>query len=250
MHDPMTVAHEIKYPWVHSRHNGHAYRAPFITIWHVDPELHGDDDSCGFSFPKIPENLRKRIKDFAFWEGHDPYYLRSATKEWQGSMQEAECLYRSLVLLTARALDIRMSVEEATLYAIERIHNSGVEGAARVFCWLPGYHCNGEDHPQKRSDHLAGIMRGIASDLLRKRRRWWQHPRWHIHHWKIQVHPLQQFKRWAFSRCAGCGNGFSWGYCPTSNQWDSGGPRWFRNEPHSYHSECCGKSAAAAPTEA
>ena len=50
--------------------------------------------------------------------------------------------------------------------------------------------------------------------------------------------------------CAGCGKGFSWGYCPTSNQWDSGGPRWFRSEQHTYHSECCGKSAASAQTEA
>jgi hypothetical protein len=57
-------------------------------------------------------------------------------------------------------------------------------------------------------------------------RPWWRHPRFHLHHWKIQIHALQDFKRWAFSRCAGCGRRFSWGYAPVTGQWNSEGPRW------------------------
>lgn len=34
MHDPMTVAFEIPRPW------------PLVTVWHVDPERDGTDDSC------------------------------------------------------------------------------------------------------------------------------------------------------------------------------------------------------------
>jgi hypothetical protein len=39
----------------------------------------------------------------------------------------------------------------------------------------------------------------------------------HVHHWQIQVHPWQHFKRWAFERCEHCGRGAPWGYCPVSH---------------------------------
>jgi hypothetical protein len=45
-------------------------------------------------------------------------------------------------------------------------------------------------------------------------------------------------KRWLFSRCAGCGKRFPWGYAPISASWESDGPRWFRGERSVYHHEC------------
>jgi hypothetical protein len=36
------------------------------------------------------------------------------------------------------------------------------------------------------------------------------HPRWHVWHWRIQIHPLQQFMRWAFDRCEVCRGRFRW----------------------------------------
>ena len=62
--------------------------------------------------------------------------------------------------------------------------------------------------------------------------------RWHLWHWHIQVHPVQQFKRWAFSRCSKCGGRFRWGYSPVSGSWHGTGPLWFRSERNTYHSEC------------
>lgn len=64
------------------------------------------------------------------------------------------------------------------------------------------------------------------------------HPRFHFWHWRIQIHPLQHFKRWAWGRCCRCGKGFSWGYAPVSGSWDSKGPQWFRSEENVYHSDC------------
>lgn len=50
MHDPLTVAFEIKYPWRTPtpvpKLWPHGYRRTFITIWHKDPERDGTDDSC------------------------------------------------------------------------------------------------------------------------------------------------------------------------------------------------------------
>ena len=36
-------------------------------------------------------------------------------------------------------------------------------------------------------------------------RKWYQHPKWHIHHWSIQFHPFQQFKRRYWDKCSICG---------------------------------------------
>ena len=69
-------------------------------------------------------------------------------------------------------------------------------------------------------------------------RAWYKHPRWHIWHWRIQVHFLQALKRRLFSRCSRCGKSFAWGYAPMSDSWNSSGPRWFRGESGVYHHEC------------
>jgi hypothetical protein len=45
MHDPLTVALEIKYPWKRKTSLG-SYRESFITIWHKDPCKDGSDNSC------------------------------------------------------------------------------------------------------------------------------------------------------------------------------------------------------------
>jgi hypothetical protein len=70
------------------------------------------------------------------------------------------------------------------------------------------------------------------------KRPWYKHPKWHIHHWRFQVHYVQRLKRFLFSRCARCGKRFSWGYSPISSSWSSGGPKWFRSEKTVYHHEC------------
>lgn len=45
------------------------------------------------------------------------------------------------------------------------------------------------------------------------------HPRWHVWHWRIQIVPLQQLKRFLFARCAVCKKGFRWNESVIGN-WD------------------------------
>jgi hypothetical protein len=40
-----------------------------------------------------------------------------------------------------------------------------------------------------------------ASHEWTRRTRWRLHPRWHVWHWRIQVVPLQNLKRWLWGRC-------------------------------------------------
>lgn len=62
------------------------------------------------------------------------------------------------------------------------------------------------DHPA----HLRFQTLKRAVDVWRERSKFRIHPRWHIWHWRIQIHPLQKFNRWLFSRCYRCKGGFGW----------------------------------------
>jgi hypothetical protein len=245
MHDPMTVAFEIRYPWRAYRASeartsfDRTYRRSFMTIWHVDPERGGSDDSCGWSSPHLTIAQRDRLKSFAWTEARDPYFLRCGQQAWAGTRVEAEALYRALILHVADMVGIRLTFDAAAKMAAQAIHYPDCADRASVFCFVPGYHTyTTEDRRDDREAKFLGACAWIARELLRDRRPWYRHPRWHFRHWKIQVHPLQALKRWAFSRCAGCGRRFPWGYSPVTFSWNGGGPRWFRSERDVYHSEC------------
>lgn len=240
MHDPMTVAFDIRSPFKQaSPLFPKGYREHLITIWHVDPQRDGSDDSCGWSFVRLTPRQIERLKNAAWMEGRDPYFLRMQSQEWKGSRHEAEAIYRGMILFVCQVLRLPMTFEEAAKLAATTIHKPDCVDSAGALCFLPGYHTNSqEDRPEAREDVFFRRMRGIAFEVLTARRPWYRHPRWHVWHWKIQIHPVQKFKRWAFSRCAKCGQRFSWGYAPTTGQWSGGGARWFRSEAHVYHRNC------------
>ena len=98
MRDPLTVAHEIKAPWKrHYPGSKDSYRPNLITIWHVDPEKDGSDDSCDFSGRRRPLRPRERrlfdlLNRFETVIGNDPFYsehkdqvsdLYAALWEWR-----------------------------------------------------------------------------------------------------------------------------------------------------------------------
>jgi len=277
----MTVAHEIKYPWWRNKpwpkkfqHRGEGqftwkhsmkeadrkgrdphwqegYRDTFITIWHVDPEKDGSDDSCGWSWPKVSKKQRERLRNAAWSEGYNPHFLQCRERSWTGTVVEAESLYLGMVLLVARVLRLKFRFDELQRYAAEAIHiGSGCGKAGDVFCFLPGYHTNSQkDSKEYRQEHFTGILCGIARGLLDMKRPWWKHPKWHFWHWKFQCHPLQMFKRWVFSRCSTCGNRFRYGESVVTNSWHSTGPRWFVSE-RDVHCEKCSGAKASIPENA
>jgi hypothetical protein len=222
MHDPMTVAFDI---------------GRFATIWHCDPESNGSDDSCGYSIPHLTERQRERLKAFAWSESHYPYFLRGESKEWRGSRSEAEAIYRGLLLHVADCIGVPFTFEQAARQAAIEIHNVDCIDRAGVLCFLPGWHSNfAEDRREDRERAFLDKISGIARRMLAARRPWYRHPKWHIHHWSLQVHAIQQFKRWAFTRCATCGKRFKYGESGIGT-WSGRGPSWFRSETLT-HMEC------------
>lgn len=159
MHDPMTVI----------------YSCRLFTLWHVDPERDGTDDSCDWF-------NRGKAEDRA-----DPR---------RGAVYEA-------------------------LWDMETLLDNS-----------PHY----PDSPEHQA--FQPLKRAVRAALRPESRRWWRHPRWHVHHWKVQIHTVQSLKRWLFSRCCRCGKGFRWGEAPVSGNWNSDGPKWFRGEEGIYHGEC------------
>lgn len=308
MHDPMTQAFVIPYGWrTETFKNGTKWRywKPLITIWHVDPERRGNDDSCGWSRPPMTVRQREIIKQLAGDEARDPWFMSLSAKANQNPV-ECEAYVRGAFLVVSRCLENSgyrrgVTLEEATKWASIMVHNS-IDNFRSSLAFLSGYHSNwyrdGEPNTTEqdkfwREEQAKSFFGAIMGYILRERRHWWQHPKWHVIHWKrrlnynkpierelrdlaedrcapmfeykywglplpcvgwsLQIHFLQTFKRWAFSRCSKCGKRFAWGYSPTTNSWNGTGPRWFRSEPDVFHgncdqpqSECC---AMAEPKE-
>jgi hypothetical protein len=69
--------------------------------------------------------------------------------------------------------------------------------------------------------------------------------RFHVHHWKIQVSPLQELRRRLLTRCAWCGGrSRKRDSVNHSHQWDGPRGRWWRGEPGLYHLDCSSVSRA------
>lgn len=69
--------------------------------------------------------------------------------------------------------------------------------------------------------------------------------KWHVHHWRLQVKPFQDLRRWALTRCAWC-NGRHTKLDPVNNStsWDGPRGKWWQGEPGLYHRHCVAFSHA------
>lgn len=95
----------------------------------------------------------------------------------------------------------------------------------------PGGHDSGEvcKHYVRRQDPVTGKW---STTFLHG----WK---WHVHHWEIQVGPLQALRRWALTRCEWCrGRDRKGDYVNCSLSWDGPRGRWWQGEPGLYHADC------------
>ena len=211
MHDPSTVAFEIKFPWWRTFH-GKRYFAPFITIWHEDPETDGSDDSCGW-FKRARHCDQDKLKAF---EGDLKFDWDA---EWGGYFDASgRPLYSvSAIVLNAvrqaawhhygksrrkRDRFMRKHLPDILFFAentVDSMHPS-VTGRYGI-----------EKDRNERIRHFASI---IYPWVVRQDQKWWQHARWHFWHWRFQIHPLQKLKRRLFTRCDKCGKPFGWNESP------------------------------------
>ncbi|AYN57847.1 hypothetical protein HOU49_gp60 [Arthrobacter phage Eileen] len=71
------------------------------------------------------------------------------------------------------------------------------------------------------------------------------HWQWHVHHWKLQIHPLQHLRRWALTRCEWChGRSHKGDLVNHSLQWDNEKSPWWKGERGLFHSDCSSIASA------
>lgn len=229
MHDPQTVAWEIRNPFVKKKHG---YRPSLITIWHVDPQRDGSDDSCGwFIRPRhLPKGLVESVvKEFeSEWDrthkGEDGFVYNCG---WFNPEGENVISVRGIVLnmyIYAAKIVLNKNGKERPgrmwkkawkfinanyaeiMYFAENNRDSIRDTLVRKF----QIGCNVEYTAEKRKEMIWECAYIVSSDIARRSRKWYQHPRWHIHHWKIQFHPWKKLKRRYWDKCYVCGKrGFS-----------------------------------------
>jgi len=251
MHDPMIVAFDIHLPLgkTHILPSGKKWKSKntLLTIWHNDPETDGSDDSCGWSSPKTTDREKKIIDDILNWEKDFPFFssdamvhisiLENPKYEFR-QLPVGDCLGYVAAAWghIAWARDKRRKLTAGEWWEVSSLATNPNDNLRAVL----------SDHERKPSERAKHFLYCVMRAYLRYHRPWYRHPRWHVKHWKLQCHPLQTLQRWLFSRCAGCGKRFQWGYSPTSSQWEGTGPRWFWSERGVYHQECYPVNSAPA----
>lgn len=225
MHDPSTVAFELRYPWRAYRHPRNefekGYRNSWCTIWHVDPCKDGTDDSCGW-FQRARHGdkavLEKIVKRFEmdwdrvfesdggtsypcgyFLPNGDPHFsvhgivlnlfFMAAIEVFSGEPGEwgkaKRYMHRHLV-------DILIFAENP----VDSLH----DGITRKFEWG----CKEPYTKRARDERIRSMAGCIYAWILRDIRPWYRHPRWHIHHWKVQFHFFDRIRNKAKAQAVQC----------------------------------------------
>lgn len=250
MHDPQTLA--FSFP----PYGGALYRLKSVIgfdIWHVDPERPTEgqrsDDSCGW-FDRRP----REYADAVVYVLAQKDVMHEIERSIATAIPVTGCYGHTyprmplgetlaICLLVARELELRRwwngqngqqgachSRWRKLLTRKRRVDDLACDLALTVYDNLSSI------------ESAEGMVRLIAAALHRRFKPWWRHPRWHVHHWEVNIDLVRNVRR-MFQRCAGCGKRFSFGYCPTSFSWDGNGPY--------FHGECARDPAAVRrPTDA
>lgn len=231
MHDPMTVAFDIKNPFVRGD-----YKPSLITVWHVDPERDGSDDSCDWFGGKrgMPEGVLADIRRVFAFEGRD-----------DGSMSWFGCDKYSPDLIGVGLAMFRIAANNHFGHWSKAADKFLRNNLFDILFFIDNS-CDSINSELRRADAASGRERQEILDrlayvvyawILRRNRPWWKHPRWHVWHWRIQFHPWQNLKRRWWDKCCRCGKrGFPPGEAAIGN-WD-GDQIW--------HAKCAGKEPTHA----
>lgn len=221
MHDPLTQAFTIN-PLREKRRDG-SYRGPLITIWHKDPEKDGTDDSCGWTFPKITKEEREyldKVVDSQYDQLFSKKVALEENKSYASICYNQDCF--------------------GTIYWLWRHFNK----RNSKIKWQYGKHLSNKDlqhvmslatDPNDNFQHyfedgpmdkesFSTVVRLVYRSWKRTKRKWYQHPKWHVHHWKVQFNFIQNIYRRYFEKCYICNErGFepdkrTWSYKGASHQ--------------------------------
>lgn len=228
--------------------------SPFIgfDIWHLDPERRAEgqraDDSCGW-FDRRPREYADAVA-YLFKDEttlHEINLLLARRVEtlapFYKGVSERQLAYPrlaagdtlALCLMVARELESRrwwngQNGKEGACRSWWRktfTKRRDVDGLAFDLALNPLDNLSSIDTPQAFISLIAGAMG-------RHFKPWWKHPRWHVHHWKVNFNLPRNLRRMLIDKCGTCGKRLGWNYCPVSDG------------SKLHHSDCYGMGAAMA----
>lgn len=226
MHDPMTQAFriEIPMPW---RVPGFLKNDPSMwatlhiaTVWHVDPETDGSDDSCGW-FKRArhgnPKVLERIIKEFeADWDrtwtydpnedcGSDEEEIKRGKTTYPcgwfnvGGMPRFSVMAITLNMMFIAAnqhfkCDGRTNWKKSKRFLEEHLLDILLFSENTVDSLHDSLTLKfGKDQP--RNERIRQFAEIVYGWVLRESQPWWKHPRWHVWHWRVQIELFQWIKR-------------------------------------------------------
>ena len=170
MHDCHTKILDIKFPFK----NKYGYRETLITIWHKDPGKYGSDDSCGWFMRSYhgDKEMLKKIKS-SIVHGIALNMFKCASWEFFNHNRKKQNKW-----MKNNLYDILNFAENP----IDSLRDD-ILGTFRIGCGSPY-------NREESLNHYATVIYGW---LLRENRKWYRHPRWHIHHWSISFYFMKNF---------------------------------------------------------
>lgn len=225
MHCNKSVAFEF-YLGSKKRKNGN-YRLPFLTIWHVDPETDCTDDSCGYfiRLRHADQNIYKSIcKEFEFnWDrtytSDNGYVYNNGWFDKNGNPTLSVSgivlnMFRSAAWKVFESTTnndsdkTRKKVDKLLSKHLPSILLFAENNVDSMFDIITRKFQIGTNTPyteERRKYMIENCAEIIYTYILRLNRKWYQHPKWHIHHWEIQFNWFTQLKRRYWDKCCKCG---------------------------------------------
>lgn len=189
---------------------GEVFPDPWITIWHQNPAGGPEKECDWFGGRLASEEVDRVIVTLAdyrsgyFPPGNTPGASRHSPQDFEEVFLE---MARDInFALTGEPFPMSRRLQAEIKKAIHpdsheivcaRQAQQEAQNSARS---APSAALNPESYNR--------LCLALASRIKRLRRPWWRHPRWHLHHWRLQFHPWQRFKRRHISRCHKCGGTF------------------------------------------
>ena len=156
-------------------------RDPYIMIWQVGPltiwhrDADGVDGACGWTWPVFSDQERKGVESAISWLTRDSN-LSFQPVEGLGYVKGGGCLETLLMVARFVSWQIwRSRLTAAQIDSIMAVSSPECEGLG--YRWA---------EPRDKRD-IEGLIWAVARILKRDRRQWWQHPRWHVWHWRFHL---------------------------------------------------------------
>lgn len=176
MHDPYTTIKNFK----------------LFTLWHLDPEKDGSDDSCGW-FKRTrhfdQKLFEKVVSEFEFNFIHNYWFTEDGSPKFS-TMGIVLNMYSSASwIINYPKWNRHRNYLSKNLFWILKFAENPVDSLNDAITNEIRYRLIEHDRSQveSRKDRIRHLASVVYSDIMRSMQPWYKHPRWHIHHWRISI---------------------------------------------------------------